>query len=36
MTHKTVNLNVPTLTRVEGEGAMHVSVRDGVPHLLTT
>lgn len=30
MTHKTVNLNVPTLTRVEGEGAMHVSVRDGV------
>jgi sulfhydrogenase subunit alpha len=30
MTHKTVNLNVATLTRVEGEGAMHVSVRDGV------
>ncbi len=30
MTHKTLNLNVPTLTRVEGEGAMHVSVRDGV------
>jgi coenzyme F420-reducing hydrogenase alpha subunit len=30
MTHKTINLNVPTLTRVEGEGAMHVSVRDGV------
>ena len=30
MTHKTVNLNVPTLTRVEGEGAMHVSVVDGV------
>ena len=29
MTHKTVNLNVPTLTRVEGEGAMHVSVIDG-------
>ncbi len=29
MTHKTVNLNVPTLTRVEGEGAMHVSVVDG-------
>jgi coenzyme F420-reducing hydrogenase alpha subunit len=30
MTHRTVNLDVPTLTRVEGEGAMHVSVRDGV------
>ncbi len=30
MTHKTLNLNVPTLTRVEGEGAMHVSVRGGV------
>jgi coenzyme F420-reducing hydrogenase alpha subunit len=30
MTHKTLNLNVPTLTRVEGEGAMHVVVRDGV------
>ncbi len=30
MTHKTVNLNVPTLTRVEGEGAMHVVVNDGV------
>jgi sulfhydrogenase subunit alpha len=29
MTHKTLNLNVPTLTRVEGEGAMHVNVRDG-------
>ena len=29
MTHRTVNLNVPTLTRVEGEGAMHVVVRDG-------
>jgi coenzyme F420-reducing hydrogenase alpha subunit len=29
MTHKTLNLNVPTLTRVEGEGAMHVVVRDG-------
>lgn len=26
MTHKTLNLNVPTLTRVEGEGAMHVTV----------
>jgi coenzyme F420-reducing hydrogenase alpha subunit len=30
MTHRTVELNVPTLTRVEGEGAMHVTVRDGV------
>jgi coenzyme F420-reducing hydrogenase alpha subunit len=30
MTHKTLNLNVPTLTRVEGEGAMHVVVNDGV------
>jgi coenzyme F420-reducing hydrogenase alpha subunit len=30
MTHKTLNLNVPTLTRVEGEGAMHVRVRAGV------
>jgi coenzyme F420-reducing hydrogenase alpha subunit len=30
VTHKTVNLNVPTLTRVEGEGAMHVVVNDGV------
>jgi coenzyme F420-reducing hydrogenase alpha subunit len=30
MTHRTVNLNVPTLTRVEGEGAMHVSVREGI------
>ena len=29
MTHKTLNLNVPTLTRVEGEGAMHVVIRDG-------
>lgn len=29
-TDKTVHLSVPTLTRVEGEGAMHVSVRDGV------
>jgi coenzyme F420-reducing hydrogenase alpha subunit len=29
MTHKTLNLNVPTLTRVEGEGAMHVVVEDG-------
>ena len=28
MTHKTLNLHVPTLTRVEGEGAMHVVVRD--------
>ncbi len=30
MTHKTLNLNVPTLTRVEGEGAMHVTVKDGI------
>jgi coenzyme F420-reducing hydrogenase alpha subunit len=30
MTHKSLNLHVPTLTRVEGEGAMHVVVRDGV------
>ena len=30
MTHKTLNLHVPTLTRVEGEGAMHVTVNDGV------
>ena len=29
MTHKTLNLNVPTLTRVEGEGAMHVTVENG-------
>ncbi len=29
MTHKTLNLKVPTLTRVEGEGAMHVTVHDG-------
>ncbi len=29
MTHKTLNLHVPTLTRVEGEGAMHVTVEDG-------
>jgi sulfhydrogenase subunit alpha len=26
MTHKTINFHVPTLTRVEGEGALHVSV----------
>ncbi len=30
MTHKSIDLHVPTLTRVEGEGAMHVVVRDGV------
>ena len=30
MTHKSLDLHVPTLTRVEGEGAMHVVVRDGV------
>lgn len=30
MTHRTVDLHVPTLTRVEGEGAMHVVVRDGL------
>lgn len=29
MTHKNVDLTVPVLTRVEGEGAMHVSVSDG-------
>jgi coenzyme F420-reducing hydrogenase alpha subunit len=29
MTHKSLDLHVPTLTRVEGEGAMHVVVRDG-------
>ena len=29
MTHKTLNLNVPTLTRVEGEGALHVTVENG-------
>ena len=29
MTHKSINLHVPTLTRVEGEGAMHVTVTDG-------
>jgi sulfhydrogenase subunit alpha len=26
MTHKTINFRVPTLARVEGEGALHVSV----------
>jgi sulfhydrogenase subunit alpha len=26
MTHKTINFRVPTLTRVEGEGALHVNV----------
>lgn len=30
MTHKSLDLHVPTITRVEGEGAMHVVVRDGV------
>jgi sulfhydrogenase subunit alpha len=30
MTHKSLDLHVPTLTRVEGEGAMHVVVRDGL------
>jgi coenzyme F420-reducing hydrogenase alpha subunit len=30
MTHKSLDLHVPTLTRVEGEGAMHVVVRHGV------
>jgi coenzyme F420-reducing hydrogenase alpha subunit len=30
VTHKSLDLHVPTLTRVEGEGAMHVVVRDGV------
>jgi coenzyme F420-reducing hydrogenase alpha subunit len=30
MTHRNVDLHVPTLTRVEGEGAMHVVVDDGV------
>jgi sulfhydrogenase subunit alpha len=30
MTHKSLDLHVPTLTRVEGEGAMHVVVRNGV------
>ncbi len=29
MTHRTVELHVPTLTRVEGEGAMHVVVDAG-------
>ena len=29
MTHKSVRLSVPTLTRVEGAGAMHVIVVDG-------
>ncbi|MFW2332844.1 Ni/Fe hydrogenase subunit alpha [Ilumatobacter sp.] len=29
MTHRSVDLHVPTLTRVEGEGAMHVTVVDG-------
>ena len=30
MTERTIELHVPTLSRVEGEGAMHVTVRDGV------
>jgi len=30
MTHRNVDLHVPTLTRVEGEGAMHVVVDAGV------
>ena len=30
MTHRNVDLHVPTLTRVEGEGAMHVVVDHGV------
>jgi len=30
MTDRTVHVSVPTLTRVEGEGAMHVTVRGGV------
>jgi len=29
MTHKDVDFRVPTLTRVEGEGALHVAVDDG-------
>ncbi len=29
MTHKNVDLHVPVLARVEGEGAMHVKVSDG-------
>lgn len=29
MTHKNVDFHTPILARVEGEGAMHVSVRDG-------
>ena len=28
MTHKNVDFRVPTLARVEGEGALHVEVRD--------
>jgi len=30
MTHKNVDFHVPVLARVEGEGAMHVKVEDGV------
>ncbi len=29
MTHRTIDFHVPTLSRVEGEGAMHVHVSDG-------
>jgi sulfhydrogenase subunit alpha len=29
MTHKNINFRVPTLARVEGEGALHVTVDDG-------
>lgn len=29
MTHKNIDFRVPTLTRVEGEGALHVAVDDG-------
>ena len=30
MTHKNLDFHVPVLTRVEGEGAMHVTVADGI------
>ncbi len=30
MTHKNMDFHVPVLTRVEGEGAMHVTVADGI------
>ncbi len=29
MTHKNIDFRVPTLARVEGEGALHVEVDDG-------